>query len=217
MSTFENRMITCAICGTETEFHVVTSTNTFGSPDLDLRPPEMKRSTMDLWVQECPNCGYVSKSVSDKCDIEEAFLKSKEYRSCDKIWFSSNLARRFYRQYMINARTGNPEDAFYAMIHAAWACDDNKDKKNAIFCRKIAVSRGEKLMETCQGEDRDTIFVTISDLLRRSRQFNRLIKEYSGRELDEDLLNTIISFEIERARNKDCTCYTVEDAVSMDN
>lgn len=36
----------CAVCGKESEQITLASTNTFGSPDLDLRPPEMKRSTM---------------------------------------------------------------------------------------------------------------------------------------------------------------------------
>lgn len=37
----------CAVCGAKSRYNVIASTNTFGGgPDLDLRPPEMERSTM---------------------------------------------------------------------------------------------------------------------------------------------------------------------------
>src|ERR1044072_678127 len=56
----------CAQCGQESEHIVILSTNTFGTPDLDLRPARMKRDTMDCWVQECPHCRYVAQSLDDK-------------------------------------------------------------------------------------------------------------------------------------------------------
>ena len=43
-------LITCPICEHEFEIYQLASTNQMGSPDLDLRPPEMARSTMDTWT-----------------------------------------------------------------------------------------------------------------------------------------------------------------------
>ena len=58
MTTVYHQNITCAICGTEFEYTGIASTNAFGPTDLDTQPPEMERSTIDAWVQRCPQCGY---------------------------------------------------------------------------------------------------------------------------------------------------------------
>ena len=92
----------CAICGADVACTSLVSTNVFGSPDLDLRPPEMKRSTMPYWVQECTKCSYVSKKVTDESDVTIEWLKSENYRTCDSISFSSELAIRFYKFYLIS-------------------------------------------------------------------------------------------------------------------
>src|SRR5262245_66304931 len=65
MTSYHPRQVTCSVCGTSSRQDILTSTNIVGSPDLDLRPPEMKRSTMDAWLQECPNCGFVSGNLAE--------------------------------------------------------------------------------------------------------------------------------------------------------
>ena len=57
MTTQSAEECTCAVCGRVSMQGVIMSTNAFGSPDLDLRPPPMERFTIDHWVQECPHCG----------------------------------------------------------------------------------------------------------------------------------------------------------------
>ena len=107
----------CAVCGAKNRYSVLASTNTFGGgPDLDLRPPEMRRSTMPYWVQECPECGYISEEVSDPSDVSREWLQSEEYLTCDGISFVSDLARLFYRYYLINLKDDNPFDAFHAVL-----------------------------------------------------------------------------------------------------
>ncbi len=71
MSTFREFKKKCTICGTESKFNIITSTNSFGSPDLDLRPPEMRRSTMWLWIQRCPCCNYVNYDVESISSVKE--------------------------------------------------------------------------------------------------------------------------------------------------
>ena len=128
-TTIARRKYKCFVCGAEHEYSVIQSTNAFGSSDLDLRPPEMQRSTMRFWVQECPSCGYAASKVSDSCDVPAEFLKSKEYISCEGITFTSDLAKRFYRQYMILRESKKLPGAFYAVLHAAWSCDDERNDK----------------------------------------------------------------------------------------
>lgn len=74
----------CAICGATNEYRGLASTNTLGGdPDLDSRLAEMKRSTMYVWIQECPECGYISEEVSDSSDVTIEWLQSEKYLTCD--------------------------------------------------------------------------------------------------------------------------------------
>ena len=58
----------------------MTSTSTWGYPDLDLRPAEMKRSSMFAWLQECPHCGFVARDIEQThVKVAPDFLKSEEY------------------------------------------------------------------------------------------------------------------------------------------
>ena len=201
----------CSVCGKESNQRVLASTNTFGSPDLDLRPPEMKRGTMPYWIQECPYCGYISRSIKDETSINEEFLRSEEYCSCGKHDFKSSLAKKFYRYYMINLFDDNKEDAFYAILHAAWSCDDIRDKNNAIYCRKLAVIEIDKIISNTNNE---TLIVQKADLLRRAGLFDIVINEYSNLDFKDEILKKIITFQIKKSNEEDMSCYTVADAIN---
>jgi hypothetical protein len=56
-----------------------------------------------------------------------------------------------------------------------------------------------------------------ADLLRRCGEFDQLIKEYSNITTDEEIINKVIKFQIQKANENDTTCYTVEDVVNEDN
>ena len=203
----------CAICGTTNEYRVLTSSNTFGGgPDLDTRPAEMYRSTMNVWIQECPGCGYISEKVSDASNVTIEWLKSRKYLSCDGITFVSDLAKKFYKYYLINLEDENTEDAFYAVLHAAWACDDKKDDINAKHCRELAISLANELIES-DYDNKDKIRMMKADLMRRACRFDEMIATYASVKFDEDLLNRIIGFEIEKAKIKDPSCYRIEDVI----
>lgn len=79
MTTLYEEKARCAVCGTETEFTGIASTNAFGSPDLDTRPPEMQRSTIFAWVQCCPECGYCSSDISKVPSQAVSVVHSPEY------------------------------------------------------------------------------------------------------------------------------------------
>lgn len=202
----------CSVCGAESEQITLASTNVFGPPDLDLRPPEMKRSTMCWWIQECPKCGYVSESIDDSSCVDKKFLQSTEYTSCTGRNFISELAQKFYKYYLINLLDKNDKDAFYAVLHASWACDDANDTDNAVYCRKLAIVEIEKLISN--NPDNNTLLVQKADLLRRAGLFQIVINEYNSVKFDEELLNQIIAFEIEKSFGEDMNCYTVADAMA---
>ena len=202
----------CFVCGEETRRRVLGSTISMGSPDLDLRPPKMKRITMGLWIQRCPHCGYVSEDLSDDTSVGKDWLASNEYKTCDGIKFESDLAAGFYQRHMIGLADKKTGDAFYALLHSAWACDDAKDEENAIRCRKLALPLIERLIGECDAERAETLKALKADLLRRALLFDSLIEEYAGQTFSSEILNKVVSFQLERARRQDAGCYTVKDA-----
>ena len=228
MTTMFTEMYTCAVCGAEKEFYGIASTNSFGSPDLDLRPPEMQRGTMSYWVQKCPKCGYVAGSISDDPGhVTKEWLKSKEYTHNDGMKFRSGLADQFYKFHKISLLNGKTERAFSALLHAAWACDDSKDAENAARCRSAAIPLLDKTLEEIgsgrkgpkknrredDDDKKDNLMLMKTDLLRRSGQFETLQSEYAARSFKNDIMNKILAFQLAKAAEKDTGCYTVQEAV----
>lgn len=210
MSSLMPKICRCAVCGAENTFMEIASTNTLGGgPDLDLRPAEMMRSTMPHWIQKCPNCGYVSSEVSDRTGVSAEWLKTDQYLTCQGIRFQSGLAAEFYRYYLISLEDGNARNAFFAVLHAAWACDDVSDDGNAIVCRKLAIAQIETLSPNEQ-LNQDTLLLIKADLLRRAQLFDKLIEEYASVRFSYDLLNKILAFELQKAKERDSGCYRVE-------
>ena len=211
MTRFMKEKCICAVCGTASTYNTLASTNTFGSPDLDLRPPEMRRSTMSTWIQECPSCGYVSSEVSDPTNVTRMWLMSEKYRTCNGIKFSSGLAKQFYKHYLINMHDDKVEDAFFAILHAAWACDDMEDNNHARYCREIAITLATQMIEE-DHPNKSTLLLMRADLMRRSGHFEELIETYSSLTFEDKLFDQILAFEIDRAKNQDTSCYRVKDA-----
>lgn len=201
----------CYLCGKISDQMVLASTSQFGAPDLDLRPPEMERSSMELWFQECPHCGYISKDIYDKTTVTKEWLKSETYLSCDNRSFKAKLAEKFYKQYMTKIKDENYKYAFFAVHYAAWVSDDAQDTDNAIYCRKKALEALEKFV--VDQDQKETFLLIKADLLRRTGQFDLLIAEYKEKTFSEELLNKIVAFQIEKAKQKDTSCYTVADVM----
>lgn len=216
MTTIAKESNRCSVCGAVNEFTVLASTNQFGSPDLDLRPAPMKRFTMGHWYQECPNCGYISREVSDFCGVDPSFLKSDEYLSCEGIDFKSELAVKFYRYYMIKLKDHSLSGAFDAVLYAAWACDDENDQENAVLCRKKAIPIMSELLSGPRKND-STFLLMKADILRRAGCFEQLLSEYRDVEFHDRLLDQILAFELDKAKQQDTACYRVTDVTDPQN
>ena len=192
MTTMYQDTVKCYVCGKESNQTFLGSTNSFGSQDLDLRPPEMMRGTMAYWAHECPYCGYIAKNIDLGTAVTEA-----------------ELAKRCYKEYLINLEDENIYKAFTVILSAAWACDDAQDIGNAVLCRNLALDLIDELIE--KEDDPSTLMLQKIDLLRRSNQFNKALEEFSGIVMNNDLLQDILNFQLEKAKNHDNACYTVED------
>lgn len=212
MSTMREISVKCAVCKKSSEQTVMTSTNQFGSPDLDLRPAPMARSTMYLWVEKCPHCGFVASSLDSAKPVPLAWLESESYKSCDGNRFASSLATLFYQQYSLASQMGETEEAYRAALRAAWACDDRREKGKAVLCRRLALARLDELL-TKKSKD-ENLWVIRADILRRTGAFEQLIEEYGDKRFSKEILNQIIAFQLRKAREKDTVCYTVSDAAT---
>ena len=205
----------CAVCGKEHEYPILISTNSFGSPDLDLRRPGMERDTMDYWIEECPECHYVSSDISEEPKVSKDFLKSESYLTYDGITFKSNIAKKFYRDYLIKKELKDTLGSCSAIIHTAWACDDAEDIENAKRCREIAISLIEEFDYATYTVG---VFLKKLDLLRRAEKFDQVIDECKDFDtLGDQLYDEIVRFQVAKAKEKDSSTYTLMDAHNFKN
>ena len=198
--------VKCPICENEIEIYVLASTNTSGFPDLDLRPPEMERSTMNTWMHECPHCGYAASDFEKTPEVSRDFISGEAYRKCDGHEFINPLSKRFYHGYMISE---DDKERFNFLLYCAWTCDDADDDENAVSIRKKSLKYLDLL------ELNDNISLLKADILRRSNQFDAVIEGYSSASYPEEIHNQISAFQVEKAVQKDSACYTIEDVLKM--
>ena len=209
MTTFGFIVKTCAVCKKKRRLVHLTSSNQMGSPDLDLRPSEMYRSTMGLWVERCPFCGYAARDISQETTIERSFLDTPEYLNCNNYPIVSDLAKMFYQAYLICRHDGKElKETYTLLLNAAWASDDEDDKAMAVEFRKAAVKELNQMKLLTQEQQ-----ILKADLMRRAGMFDEVISEYSDFAGDEKLLKDIVDFEIQKCLEKDDGCYKVSDVV----
>lgn len=214
MTTVNKIDMKCGVCGATSTHRVLMSTNSIGSPDLDLRPAGMHRDTIGMWMKECPHCGYVARNLREKSGISRDFLESDRYLTCDGIEFNSRLSPGFYRRHLILDETGDIEGSFFNLIQCSWTCDDADDTENAKNMRKLAVQKSDEIISrTDDPEDKSTILVIRADLLRRIGEFAQVRREYMDLILGDETFDNIITFQILKANLKDDGRYTIEDAL----
>lgn len=139
MTTFANTSVVCGACGHVFTHRALASTNAFGSPDLDTRPPEMKRSTMHAWIQRCPSCGYCSQDAAKFDDRFRPLMDGSAYRSQLADTRYPELASTFICAAMLLESIGQLDDAGWSYLHAVWELDDaNKDDLARLWRGKAA-------------------------------------------------------------------------------
>jgi hypothetical protein len=207
--------IKCSICGEECEHFDIESTNTFGASDLDTRPAEMARSTIEYWVQICPNCGFCAPDISESIDNSSKIIKSNEYIQQLKDPGLPELAKAFLCYSMILESTDEFAKAGWAIIHAAWVCDDNKQKSGADKCRYRAISLIQKADKNQQSfaKQKGLDNAILVDLLRRTGQFDSAMKicnETFRNGLDQIIID-ILEFQKKLINKSDTGCHTIDE------
>ena len=207
----------CALCGERSTVVLLNSTSSFGAPDLDLRPPEMERSSMFAWVQRCAWCGYCAPSIDEGTSAMREIVESSAYRALLARSDVPELARYFLCSSMIFEEVEKEAFAARNAIEAAWVCDDANAHEAALRCRLRAVERlreseadGDALYD-----DPYTEHAVIVDLLRRAGQFDEAVEEADAALGEaEGEVAAVLAFSRSLALARDSGRYTVEDAFS---
>lgn len=222
-TTIVTQTVTCRACGTTSEQEKLADTITLGWPDLDLRPPEMRRSTMRVWLQDCPSCGFVAADLSK---IGDAELDAITGPDAEPLWQgylaerdgADALAKRFERRAFIEWRTNRQGRAGYRMLCAAWDADDRGDAEGARGYREQAAT----LLETALANDPDAKEATdwtlqLVETLRRIGRFDRA-EEYADRLIGHasPKMDAVGRFQLRLILDADAKRYTMGDALEDD-
>ena len=214
MTTYFEVKKKCALCGAESTFEVIGSSSSFGSPDLDLRPPLLLRSAIDHAVEVCPKCGYTAGDIEEETKVKPEMMKVPAWETFDGIPFKDELSKNFYHAYLLAAAVDDQKTAFTMLLNAAWASDDEKNAKAALACRKKAIPFLNQVIEKEEERERRlTLEVVRADVLRRAEMFEEVEKLYANWSCGDKLLNQIIKFQRRMAKMKNSECFTVQDAL----
>jgi len=153
----------------------------------------------------------VASNIENELEVPADILKTDEYLTCEGKNFKSKLSERFYKHYLISKAENNHDSEFLSLLHCAWTCDDNDDKL-AVEIRKMALKSMYKI-EPQEDDEKNALKLIEADLLRRSLQFDEVIRKFKDVILEDKTQNDIISFQIELSMNKDSACHTVEEVV----
>ena len=171
MSTVKEISVRCAVCGVESKQAVLTSYSLFGEPDLDFRPAPMMRSTMNCWLMECPNCGYVAKTLRRwPCASKKTLLQI--YSGLDTSL--PLLAHAFHKRALYCEYVQDATGALRAYLCAAWACDDAEDDIHAMAMRLKCLELAQKKLHCCHRSKWRKYMQLIADLLRRTQNIATL-------------------------------------------
>ncbi|MBC7248310.1 MAG: hypothetical protein H5T73_11115 [Actinobacteria bacterium] len=209
---------TCALCGKKSPQEVIYSTNTFGRPDLDLRPSEMMRSTMSTWVLRCPHCGYCAPSIEEAVEGAAQLVKGDRYRKLRNKRSYPILARDFLCWSLLAENAGKDLDAAWAALYAAWVLDDHENARGAAECRGRAadlfLQARKKRRNPCRRTGESELLIT--DVLRRCGRFDeaRELCEKALLRVPAGMMEKVLLFEWKLIRNRDTERHTVDEALS---
>lgn len=215
MTTYFREDVTCAVCHKASAHNVLGSTNTFGSPDLDLRPAEMQRSTMHAWLQRCPHCNYIASDLAELAG-DTALVSGAAYRDVLNDPGFSELARWFLAHALL-FESSDPCVAARARLRAAWVCDDSLQPERAVACRDLAAAcftNCKPFEDSEPGVTQGAVFV---DVLRRAGQFERAVSECDALLAcgnAKGVLRQVLEYQRRLAERRDTAVHSVDEVVN---
>lgn len=203
----EVKEIVCSVCGTKSLHTVITKIQADGVPDMDLRPPEPHRSSMELWVMECPECGYCNGSLATHSDTERSYFDSREYKTLGGLKTENPIIARFVKKALICLKNRDYAEAAQSYLYGAWVGDDENNNEISEECRTEALS----IIENSNLKNDDNFFLLRADLLRRNRQFDKVADDYGERFFKVPLMLLASQYQVKLAASKDCAVHKMSE------
>ncbi|OHS98527.1 hypothetical protein TRFO_08788 [Tritrichomonas foetus] len=219
MTNFGKKNTTCSKCKKKCQVEVLVSTNSFGSPDLDCRPPPMERNTMEAWIEHCPNCHYCAKDISQENEVSNEFLQSNEYLDLFKGNSSqySSLAKEFLAAALCMKSINCMKDAAIFYHHASWICDDNngQDSKESKECRQKSLELFQIIHNQSERVHNDDFYdeSIMCDLYRRNEQYDecRQLCERTLTKNPSGIFSQLLQYQIKLCEQKDHDVHEICD------
>jgi hypothetical protein len=223
MTTFGSEEITCRVCGARSTRHVLNSTNTIGSRDLDLRPPPMIRDTMEAWVQCCAQCGLCAPRLDTAPSTAAAVVRTPEYQAVLQDPRFPRLANQFRALAFLEERGGDTQAAASSALHAAWVCDDAKHEELAVECRNRAITlflqvAADKAMnkgsDSEPGSHGNASDLLLTDLFRRTSRFDEgRVRCQPVLQSTDKTMQAVARFQLALMEKGDTAAYSIAQAV----
>jgi hypothetical protein len=173
MTTMREIDVRCAVCGALGRKAGLTSTSSFGPPDLDLRPNGPARWALPFRIQRCDACGYCADSIGTAPPQAAAVVESPVNRDVLERSKLPGVARTYFCSALVEEAAGRPEASGWDFLSAAWACDDKRASGQARSCRQRAAEMFARALE--RGEisaPRPVVQTLIAELWRRAGRFD---------------------------------------------
>ncbi len=223
MTTFTEVDVRCAICGRLSRIAELTSTSSFGPPDLDLRPQGPARWALALGIQRCAACGFCAAELGKAPPGAAEVVRSALFETARARSELPPTARDYVCDALVHEGVGSPSRAAHSFLRAAWACDDAQAVTEARICRerasellRLSISRGEA------GMPREVAFAVLADVERRARRFDEALAACDEAEWalegvdadDEDRASTwaVVAYLRELAEAEDDACHSAAEA-----
>ena len=200
----------CSVCGTPST-HTILAVNEppQGVPDLDLRPDLPHRNYLRYWVMECPCCGYCNSMLDVPADFSRDYVESDEYKNASGLSGQNQTADRMIRKALGCVKNHSYKEAVQSYLYASWLFDDDNNDASASACRRAAVRIFDEHPAAFRGDD--NFKVLMADMMRRSGDFQRVVREYEGKAFRSQLMTAIAFFEVQLASREDKAAHRADE------
>jgi hypothetical protein len=207
----------CFNCNTKSKHPMGNLTmGNVGVRDFDGRPTLILRSSVYLWIQRCPSCGYCAPDITSGDDADRAVVGGEAYRAQLNNNAYPETANAFLCHSLVMRNRLLFADAAWAAVFASWICDDNGYNESAYQCRGSAIDLFESARKEQQdfADSKEEEQTYLIDLYRRRSQFDiasRLCDEELEGEHSDRILD-ILYFERDLIDKRDSAAHSDSEA-----
>lgn len=174
----EKIIVKCAVCGEEFETLKPSEWADSKIKNLDGRPYETDKFTVESTVICCPKCGYVSFDITKSLIESSSFITTKEYKSIISNARLPKKVNKFLALGYIFESQNKFFHASHAYLCACWLLEDElRKKEEQIMLEKTAHCMLKYINSASFKKHPDnSMILSIIDVLRRIGKFKSAIK-----------------------------------------